>query len=60
MVKTKSWSKIFLDPKKSCKKLGPKRLVKVGSITAEIFLIWTLAARTNVAVPNVTTAVSIC
>ena len=41
-------------------KIRSKSLVKIGSITAEIFLIRTLAARTNVAMPNVTTAVSIC
>ena len=29
-------------------------LVKIGSVTAEIFLIWTNVARTNVAWTNVT------
>ena len=39
---------------KACKKLGPKSLVKIGSVTAEIFLIWTNVARRNVAWTNVT------
>ena len=32
------------------KKLGPKSLVKIGPVTAEILLIWTNVARTNVVV----------
>ena len=37
-----------------------KSLVKVRYITAEIFLIWTNVARTNVAWTNVTLTVGIC
>ena len=36
------------------KKLGPKSLVQIGPVTAEILLIWTNLARTNVAWTNVT------
>ena len=39
---------------------APKSLVKIGSVTAEIFLIWTIVARTNVALTNVTVTVGIC
>ena len=39
---------------KALKKLGPKSLVKVGSVTVEILLIWTNVARTYVAWTNVT------
>ena len=39
--------------------LGQKRLVKIGSVTAGIFLIWTNVARTNVAWTNVTVMVGI-
>ena len=35
-------------------------LVKIGSLTAEIFLIWTDVARTNVAWTFVTVKVGIC
>ena len=35
-------------------------LVKIGSVTAEIFLIWTNVAVTNVAWINVTKIVEIC
>ena len=35
-------------------------MVKIGSVTAEIFLIWTNVARTNVASTNVTMTVGIC
>ena len=35
-------------------------LVKIGSVTAEIFLIWTNAARTNVACTIVTVTVGFC
>ena len=41
------------------KNLGPKRLVTIGSVTAEILLIWTNVARTNVAWTNVTVTVGI-
>ena len=37
-----------------------KGLVKLESVTAEIFLIWTNVIRTNVAWTNVTMAVGIC
>ena len=47
--------KIFHRPKK----LGPKSLVNIGSVTGEIFLIWTNIARTNVAWTNVTATVGI-
>ena len=36
-----------------------KSLVKIGSVTAEIFLIWTNVARTNVAWTNVIVTVGI-
>ena len=35
-------------------------MVKIGSVTVEIFLIWTNVARTNVAWTNVTVSVGIC
>ena len=35
-------------------------MVKIWSVTAEIFLIWTNVARTNVAWTNVTVTVGIC
>ena len=35
-------------------------LVKIGSVAAEIFLIWTNFARTNFAWTNVTVTVGIC
>ena len=41
------------------KKLGPKSLVKIGPVTAEILLIWTNVAKTNVAWTNVTITVGI-
>ena len=34
---------------RSKKSLGPKSLVKIGSVTAEIFMIWTNVTRTDVA-----------
>ena len=52
--------KRFLGPKKGPQKLGPKSLVKIGSVTADIFLIWTNVARTYVALTNVTITVGIC
>ena len=43
---------------------GPRNylesLVKIGPVTAEILLIWTNVARTNVAWTNVTVTVYIC
>ena len=48
------WSKNILVHKNyDPKKLGPKCLVKIGPVTAEILLIWTNVARTNVAWVNV-------
>ena len=35
-------------------------MVKIGSLTPEIFLIWAIVARTNVAWTNVTMTVGIC
>ena len=35
-------------------------LSKIGSVAAEIFLIWTKVARANVAGTNVTVTVGIC
>ena len=43
-----------------CKTLGLKNLVKIWSVTAEIFLMWTNVSRTNVAWTNVTVTVGIC
>ena len=37
-----------------------KSLDKIGSVTAEIFLIWTNVARTNATWTNVTLTVGIC
>ena len=37
-----------------------KSLVKIGSVTDEIFLIWTNVAGTNVAWTNVTATIEIC
>ena len=37
-----------------------KSLVKIESVTAEIFLIWTNVVRTNVDGTNVTVTVGIC
>ena len=41
-------------------KSGTNSLVKIRSVIAEIFLIWTNVARTNVAWTNVTVTVGIC
>ena len=46
--------------KKGQKILGPQKLIKIGSVAAEIFLIWTNVARTNVAWTNVIVSVEIC
>ena len=61
MDQSKFWSKKVKAPKE----VGAKTLVKIGSVIAEIFLIWTNvartnAARTNVAWTNVTLTVGIC
>ena len=45
---------------KTSKILGPKNWLKIGSVTAEIFMIWPNVARTNVAWTNVTSTVGIC
>ena len=45
---------------KAPKKLGPKSLFKIGSVTAEIFLILTNFARTIFAWTKVTVTVGIC
>ena len=42
------------------KKLGPKSLVKIRAVTAEIMLIWTIVVRTYVDRTNVTMPVGIC
>ena len=55
-VQKKFWSSKIL----ITKNLYPKSFVKIRSVTAEIFLIWTNVARTNVAWTNVTTIVEIC
>ena len=62
----KNVGKIFWIPKKMLspikwdpKNLGPISLVKIVSVTAEIFLIWTIVARTNVAWTNITMTVGI-
>ena len=58
---TKVWSKRNLAKKTKVPiSLGPKSLVKIGSVTAEIFLIWTIVARTTVAWTNVNMTVGIC
>ena len=44
----------------SKKFLGRKSLVKISSVTAEILLIWTNVARSNVICTNVTMTVHIC
>ena len=40
-------------------KLGPKSLVRIGSVTTEIFLIWTNVARTNIGWTNIIMTVGI-
>ena len=40
--------------------LGPITKVKIGSVRAEIFLIWANVARTNIAWTNITITVGIC
>ena len=39
---------------------GTKSLVKIGSVIAELFLVWTKVAKVNVAWTNVTVPVFIC
>ena len=56
----KIWSKIILIKiNHGLQKLCPKSFVKIGSVTAEIFLIWANSARTNVSWTNVTMTVEI-
>ena len=45
---------------KALKILAPKNFVKIRSVTAETFLIWTNVARTNVSWINVTVTIGIC
>ena len=66
------WSMKYLGPKKFCpkkcwtskinapKKLGPKSLVNIGSVTAEIMPVWTNAATSYVARTNVTMTIGMC
>ena len=42
------------------KNLGPKSLVKIGSVRSEILLIWTNVPRRNVAWTNVMVTAKIC
>ena len=56
----KIWSKNFLIKiNHGLQKLCPKSFVKIGSVTAEIFMIWANFARTNVSWTNVTMTVEI-
>ena len=63
---TKCWSnnfcskQIWLKKIKGQQKLGTKSLVKIGSVIAELFLVWTKVAKANVAWTNVTVTVFIC
>ena len=71
MSPKKIWSKKLLCPKnlgetkildqkiRALKKLGQISLVKIGSVTAEIFSIWTNVSKTNVDLTNVTVTVGI-
>ena len=52
--------KYFGTQKVCVKQLGPKSLVKIGSVTAEIFLIWTNVARINVVWTDFSVTVGIC
>ena len=58
--------KKFLGPKRmwstkiKAPKIVSKYLVKIGSVTVEILLIWTNVPRTYVALSNVTITVGIC
>ena len=54
--------KVFVQEIRAPKNVGPKSLVKIGSVTAtaEIFLIWTNVARANVAWTNVPVTDGIC
>ena len=52
--------KIFVLKIKGPKNIGFKRLVKIGPVINEIFLIWTNVAMKNVAWTNVIMTVGIC
>ena len=52
----KNWVKII----RAIKKLGTKSLVKIGSVIAELFLVWTNVAKTNVAGTNATLTDGLC
>ena len=62
-LQTKLWiQKKF---QKTSKKISPQKLsqkmfVKIGSVTAEILVIWTNVARTYVAWTNATMTTAIC
>ena len=64
MGKKKSEFKNILVKILGLKKVVPgtylKNLVKIESVTAELFLIWTNVVRTNDAFTNVTVTVGIC
>ena len=49
------WSTKIMTPET----LGPKSVVKIGPVTAEIYLIWTNVARAYASWPNVTMTVGI-
>ena len=53
-VKQNLVQKILIKINQGLQKLWPKSFVKIGSVTAEIFLIWANSARTNVSWTNVT------
>ena len=53
-VKQNLVQKILIKINQGLQKLCPKSFVKIGSVTAEIFLIWANSARTNVSWTNVT------
>ena len=58
--KTKNEKKQKQTKMKNKKKIKDISLVKIGSVTAEIFQIWANVARTNVAWINVTVTVGMC
>ena len=47
LVKKILIQKNLLKKIKGLKKLGTKSLVKIGSVVAELFLVWTKVAKTN-------------
>ena len=57
----KIWSKkILMKINHGLQKLRPKSFVKIGSVTAEIFMVWANIVRTIVAWTNVNMTVDIC